>query len=236
VISRRETILGIAAAAACSPTIAETIAKDDGGPIFFPLGPDAQHYGADQGFPIGRQFDEPLNRVGAFSHFDTLFPTRRVSRAAATWSFQRAPTDIEYSHQGTRYSITDYLTRNPVTGLLIAKGNNILCEYYQYGRTDRDRLMSQSMAKSIVGMLVGIAIADGVISSVDDTAEKYVPGFKGSEYSKTSIRALLHMSSGVEFGEEADNQRDLDRLWFDRMGGYLDQYKGMTKGTIDGIV
>ena len=110
---------------------------------------------------------------------------------------------------------TDYLSRNPVTGLLIAKDDQILFEHYQYGRTDRDLLISQSMVKSITGVLIGIAIAEGAIKSVDDTADTYVPGFKGTEYGKTPIRDLLHMSSGVEFGEESNGERDLNRLWID---------------------
>ena len=80
-------------------------------------------------------------------------------------------------------------------------------------------LLSQSMVKSITGLLIGIAIADGAIKSVDDTAETYVPGFKGTEYGATPIRALLHMSSGVDFGEERDHGRDLDRLWIDMVRG-----------------
>ena len=115
--------------------------------------------------------------------------------------FKRSSGDIHYYFRGNGSSVADYLSRNPVTGLLIAKDDQILCEHYQYGRTDRDRLISQSMAKSITAMLIGIAIGDGAIKSVDDTAETYVPGFKGTEYGKTPIRDLLHMSSGVEFRE-----------------------------------
>ena len=47
--------------------------------------------------------------------------------------------------------------RNPTTGLLIAKDDTILYEHYQYARTDRDRFLSQSMAKTITAMLIGIA-------------------------------------------------------------------------------
>jgi CubicO group peptidase (beta-lactamase class C family) len=75
------------------------------------------------------------------------------------------------------------------------------------------------MAKSITGLLIGIAIADGAIKSVDDTVETYVPGLKGTEYGATPLRALLHMSSGVDFGEEKDQGRDLDRLWIDMVRG-----------------
>ena len=49
------------------------------------------------------------------------------------------------------------------------------------------------MAKSIVGMLVGLAISDGAIGSVEDTADMHVPEFKGSEYGKTPLRDLLHL-------------------------------------------
>ena len=87
------------------------------------------------------------------------------------------------------------------------------------------------MGKSLTAMLIGIAIGEGAIKSVEDTAETYVSGFKDTEYGKTPIRDLLHMSSGVEFGETKDGQRDLNRLWVDMVLGL-----GPTKGTINSIV
>jgi len=208
-------------------------------PGFSPSGPNAALYGEEEGFPIADrsltvQPGEPYNikyRVGAYSHFDEIYPTHRIRRAANPWMFKRANTAIRYSYQGNQSSVGEYLSRNPVTGLLIAKDDEILFEHYQYGRTDRDRFASQSMAKSITAMLVGIAIGQGAIKSVEDLAEKYVPGFEGSEYGKTSIRDLLHMSSGVEFGETKNAQRDLNRLWIDMVLGL-----GPTKGTINSIV
>jgi CubicO group peptidase (beta-lactamase class C family) len=104
------------------------------------------------------------------------------------------------------------MSRNPVTGLLIAKDDEIVFERYQYGRTDRHWFISESMVKSIMGVLIGIAIADGAIRSADDTLETYVPGVKGFEYGRTPIRDLLHMSAGVEFREDEDNGQDLNRL------------------------
>jgi len=103
--------------------------------------------------------------------------------------------------QGTAIFRKRYLSRNPVTGLLIAEDDHILFEYYQYASTDRDRFSSGSMVKSTTGLLIGIAISGGAIKSVDDVTEAYAPGFKGTEYGKTPIRDLLHMSSGVELGE-----------------------------------
>jgi len=146
-----------------------------------------------------------------------------VNRAAEPWAFKRASFDA----QGL---IADYLARHPVTGLLIARDDQILVEQYQYGRTDKDRFVSQSMVKSITGLLVGLAIADGAIKSVDDLPEQYVPGLAGSEYGRTPIRLLLHMASGVEFGEERDNGRDLNRLWRGAVAGL-----GPGHGTVDAI-
>ena len=60
----------------------------------------------------------------------------------------------------------------------------------QYGRTDRHRFTSWSMAKTVTAMLVGIAIAQGRIRSVDDHAAAYVPELAGTEYGRTSLRHL----------------------------------------------
>jgi CubicO group peptidase (beta-lactamase class C family) len=84
---------------------------------------------------------------------------------------------------------------------------------HQYARTDHDRFVSQSMVKSVVGLLIGIAIAERAIKSLDDIPEAYVPGFVRSEYGRTPLRDLLHMSSGIDFGETRDGGRDLNRLW-----------------------
>jgi CubicO group peptidase (beta-lactamase class C family) len=173
------------------------------GPIFSNTGPDAAaYYGAAEGFPLGTLATASQMRhlVASYSHFDELTPARIVARAPTAWSFKRAAEpQISYSFLGRRYTIVDYLSRYPTTGLLLARDDTILFERYQYARSDRDRFLSQSMAKTITAMLIGIAAADGAIKSIDDEAAIYVAGLAGTEYGKTPIRALLHMSSGVEF-------------------------------------
>ena len=68
------------------------------------------------------------------------------------------------------------------------------------------------MAKTITAMLVGIAVGEGKIRSIDDKAQVYVPGLAGSAYGETPIRALLNMSSGVEFTERYDGRDDIATL------------------------
>jgi CubicO group peptidase (beta-lactamase class C family) len=235
ILSRRKALAGLAATCAVGIVGSTSASAEEiTGPIFSPSGPNAELYGSAEGYPVPdaatarRQGNpwEPRDRVGAFTHIDAIYPTRLVKRAAAPWSYRRrAPAALS---DPFRDRVTGYLSRNPVTGLLLIRDDQILFEHYQYGRTDRDRFVSQSIVKSITGLLIGIAIADGAIKSVDDLPEAYVPGFKGSEYGATAIRDLLHMSSGVEFGEEQERGRDLNRLW-------RDMVSGSGKGTIASI-
>src|SRR5262245_56071484 len=198
-ISRRDTLAGLAATAVCGSAGGSVAAAqqasdptgplDAAGPVFVSGGPKAAYFGANAGYPVPDRTQgqregnpwRPEHRVGAFTHLDEIYPTRTIRRAAVPWTFKRTAADIRYRFEGRPSSLADYLSRNAVTGLLVARDDEILFEHYQYARTDRDRFVSQSMVKSIMGILVGIAIADGAIKSVDDTADVYVPGFKGSE-------------------------------------------------------
>jgi CubicO group peptidase (beta-lactamase class C family) len=207
----------ILVAVRCAPSQAQDTAKGSSaaGPVFSESGPDAGDYGAAAGFPVGTQATagQVGQLVGTYSHFGELVPSRQVKRAATPWLFKRAAEPaIFYNFKSDRFSIEDYLARNPATGLLIAKDDTILYEHYQYARTDSDRFLSQSMAKTITAMLIGIAVDENKIKSIDDPVSAYVPGLANTEYGGTSLRALLHMSSGVAFTENYDGTDDITRL------------------------
>ncbi|WP_167561108.1 serine hydrolase [Bradyrhizobium sp. AS23.2] len=218
----RVTIIAMAMLAASGITSAQEAAKlSAAGPVFSNTGYDANAYGANEGYPLGTLAvgAEMRHLVATYSHFDELTPAHIVGRAAAAWSFQRAAEpEIYYSFRGERRTIADYLSRQPTTGLLLARDDTILYEHYQYARSAGDRFLSQSMAKTITAMLIGIAAADGLIKSIDDDVATYVTALAGTEYGKTPIRALLHMSSGVDFKEIYDGQDDIARLGRDLFG------------------
>lgn len=181
-------------------------------PVFSPTGPDAIAYGQDEGYPTGppRPLLPQQFMVGNYSHFDTLFESHTVAKSPHPWVLQRASHELSlnYYFRGARYTLEDYLARNPTTGLLIARDDTILFEHYQYGRTDRDRFLSQSMAKTITAMLLGIAVSEGKVRSIDQPAADYVPNLAGKEFGRTSIRDLLHMASGIAFTENYDGHDD----------------------------
>jgi CubicO group peptidase (beta-lactamase class C family) len=185
---------------------------DSCGPSFSATGPDAETYGADEGYPLGgiRRTRDPRFMVASFSHFSDIQHSETVVTSATPSQLARdcSAFNIRYNLDGQSYSLDDYLARNPATGFLIAHGSTILVERYQYGRRDTDRFTSQSMAKTITSMLFGIAVADGKIRSLDDHAADYVPEMKGSAYGETTLRSLLTMSSGVAYTETYDGTDD----------------------------
>jgi CubicO group peptidase (beta-lactamase class C family) len=182
-------------------------------PRFAEGGPNAREYGADEGYPL-KAISRPRYFVAIFSRYDELLDGRTIRRAISPSRLLRASTEpaLRYEYQSETRSLDDYLASNPTTGLLIARGDTILVERYQYARTDRHRFTSFSMAKTVTAMLIGIAIQENRIRSVDDLAGAYVPALADTEYGKTPLRHLLQMSSGVRLLENYSGQDDVARL------------------------
>lgn len=173
--------------------------------------------GAAEGYPIGNRstFHQPKYTVGSYSHACQVYSSRPVPRGDEVFPFKRAEKEpgITYRYDGKKYTLDNYLDHQQITGLLIIKKNTVLVERYQYGRTDKHRFISLSMAKTFIGMLVGIALAEGKIASLDDTAEKYVPLLSQTPYGGVTVRQLLRMSSGVKFIGNYEGNDDVARLW-----------------------
>jgi len=160
----------------------------------------------------------PSHSVDGFSRLDEIFPSRLSAAPAHASPWRRASSEPAIIYDGTprlgagRLGLDGYLARNPTTGLLIAKDGEILVERYQYARTEQHRLTSFSMAKTLIAMLIGTAVAEGRIRSIEDIAATYVPALAGTEYGATPLRHLLTMSSGVAFREDYDGADDSARL------------------------
>ena len=108
---------------------------------------------------------------------------------------------VVYELKGRRYDLDDYLRRQSVTGLLIIKDGSIVREFYGGGNTDTTLWTSRSVAKSVVSILVGIALEEGAIRSVDDQITAYLPELKRSAWQGVTLRQLLQHTSGVAWNE-----------------------------------
>ena len=168
--------------------------------------PDEAVLGKAEGYPVCSTAGKQSCLVGQLSHYDEIYPARKVAKGAAVRELKRAPKEAD------GVNVNAFLDSNRNTGFLLMKGDTILAERYQYDRKPADRFQSYSMAKTVVAMLIGIAVFDKQISSIDDRAEKYVPALKGQPYGETSLRHLLTMSSGVRFREDYDGKDDISVL------------------------
>lgn len=108
----------------------------------------------------------------------------------------------QYDFRGRQYSIEDYFARNFVTGFLVLHENHILVEKYFHGADGNSRFVSQSVSKSIVSILIGAAVGDGTIKSIDDRVTKYLPYLSDSGYRDVTVKNLLQMSTGVDYSED----------------------------------
>ncbi len=107
-------------------------------------------------------------------------------------------------------NVDAYMKDQRTAGLVIIQDGKIRLEKYGLGFSGDGRWTSFSVAKSVTSTLVGAAIKDGSIKSIDDKVSDYIPDLKGSVYDDVTIRQLLTMTSGVKWNEDyADPKSDV---------------------------
>jgi CubicO group peptidase (beta-lactamase class C family) len=106
-----------------------------------------------------------------------------------------------------------YMAGQRSAALLIVHNGKLRLERYGLGFDAAGRWTSFSVAKSFTSTLVGAALRDGHIKSMDDKVSDYIPQMKGSAYDAVSIRQLLTMTSGVKWNEDyADPNADVAKF------------------------
>jgi CubicO group peptidase (beta-lactamase class C family) len=101
--------------------------------------------------------------------------------------------------------IDEYMATQQTAGLVIVQDGKVRFERYGLGFDAAGRWTSFSVAKSFTSTLVGAAIQDGYIQSLEDKVSRYIPGLRGSAYDDVSVRQLLTMSSGVRWNEDYED-------------------------------
>lgn len=158
----------------------------------------------------------PAQRAENFRHMDRIFPARYIEPSARPFVFARAerPLSVNYTVEGRRISLEEAIERLQMTGLLVIQDDKILYERYFQGADAQSQFTSWSVAKSFVATLVGMALADGRLRSLDDPITDYVPALRDSGYDGVSIRHILQMASGVEFDETyGKRSSDINRFF-----------------------
>jgi CubicO group peptidase (beta-lactamase class C family) len=132
------------------------------------------------------------------------FQNRELHRDSVAFAFSTA-IDGKVPKMVNTVPFDTYLEDNNTVAFLIIQHDSIQCEKYFRGY-DKERVVpSFSMAKSITSLLIGCAIDEQLIRSVNEPITNYIPELKANGFDKVTIRHLLQMTSGIRFNESYSN-------------------------------
>ena len=190
-------------------------------------GPDAQQR---------RQVREPASKAAAIltwpvaqrdeyiAALDTFFLTRTVKAGRNVRQLDRGQPLAAFTPGGPRATAFDtFMTTQRVRGVLVLVEGKVRLERYVAPHSRNTRWNSFSIAKSITSTLVGAAIRDGDIRTLDEPVTRYIRGLRGSAYDEVTVRQLLTMTSGVKWNEDySDPDSDVARMYSHRPDPGLD--------------
>lgn len=181
-----------------------------GAAAWFSLDPETR--GVLATLPTNRDllfWNEP-QRDAAFRAMDRipLLAQSRVVAAAPVPSPLPAGQPLALS-----MDINTYMAGQRSSAVIVLHDGKVRLERYGLGFDSAGRWTSFSVAKSLTSTLVGAAVQDGHIKSMDDKVSQYIPQMKGSAYDDVTIRQLLTMTSGVAWNEDyADPNSDVAKF------------------------
>ncbi|MEO6302219.1 MAG: serine hydrolase [Bacteroidia bacterium] len=134
-----------------------------------------------------------------------IFPSRPLQSSSSKFSFTETPSG-KYPKNITdknnkEVAFDDFLKKNKTVAFLIIRNDTIQYQNYFKGYDQSSIVPSFSMSKSITSILIGCAIDDGLIKSVDEPITNYIPELKKNGFEKVTIKHLLQMTSGMKFNE-----------------------------------
>lgn len=132
------------------------------------------------------------------------FQSRPLMAPELSFHFETTNTG-KFPKQLNGVSFDQYLEENNTVAFLIIKNDTIQYEKYFKGYDQQRIVPSFSMAKSITSILIGCAIDEALIKSVDEPVTNYIPELTKNGLEKVTIKHLLQMTSGIDFNESYIN-------------------------------
>lgn len=159
---------------------------------------------------------DQATRVVGFRTTYRQYPGTVMHHGAAPFPLPEAGKkldDVTYRFGDRDRHLADYLANQSVTGLLVLKDSRIAYEYYGRGNGPQSLWTSRSVAKSIVSVLVGAAIRDKAVKSVDDPITDYIPELKKTAWDGVTLHQLLQHTSGTAWNEDyKDPGSDFEKM------------------------
>jgi len=159
----------------------------------------------------------PEQQLYGYRHMERWTAVHVIKGGARVKSLRKGrPIAPSWSFEGKPQTVDGFMQAMNTSAILVLKDGKVVLEKYGLGRTADERWTSFSVAKSVTSTLVGAAIRDGHIKSLDDNVATYISELKGSAYDGVSVRQLLTMTSGVKWNEDyTDPKADVARAGFE---------------------
>lgn len=156
---------------------------------------------------ISLQSFQDENLAHTFQHTPEIQPVKKIARGEDVFQFRKGEEIIlpeGFTFEDVFCSSEEFLEDTKTTAMLVMQDDVIKYEKYFMGGDENTLFSSNSMGKSFVSALMGIAVSEGYVESVEDSIGKYVPEFVGTSLEDIPIRACLKMASGIDFDEDTD--------------------------------
>lgn len=147
------------------------------------------------------------NLAYTFQNTPKIQPTKKIARGENTFQFEKEDNVTlaeEFDFEGVCYGTEAFMEDTRTLAMVAVKDDVIKYENYFFGGDEHTLFSSNSMGKSFVSALMGIAVAEGHVDSVEDPLGKYILEFVGTKLENIPIRACLKMASGINFDEDKD--------------------------------
>ncbi len=158
---------------------------------------------------------EPDRIVENFRTMPELFNSNPIRNTGPVDELASAPQALpkDFSFDGKQLAISDWIRQSGTTGLVVMANRKLAFEEYFQGNDASTQAISWSVGKSFVSALIGFALADGSIKSLQEPVGDYVPLLRQGGYADVSIQDVLEMSSGIDFNEDyADPDSGINQL------------------------
>lgn len=167
-------------------------------------------------------FWSQAQRDANFPAMERMFPGHVTPASARPLALVEGASIVDA--MGGEGALETHLDAHNVAGLIVVQDGKVRLERYARGYGPEGRYTSFSVAKSLTSTLVGAAVRDRLIESVDDPLTRYLPELKGSAYDGVSVEQVLTMTSGVKWNEDYTNpESDVAKMYRDPPQPGVDQ-------------
>lgn len=173
---------------------------------------------------IGQQREAVLfwsqaQRESRFPRMNARFPSDRVAHGAHVHPLPQGKPLLP-AGKDTPAWLANYMSQYHIAGVMVLQHGRVRLQRYALGFGPTQHWTSFSVAKSVTSTLLGIALQQGYIRSLDDTLGTYIQELRGTAYANVTVRQLLTMTSGVRWNEDyADPKSDVAQMY---MGACVD--------------